>query len=266
MLSNRDTTEWQELANTVEMELDMLFRRSPLSPWYDRVEIDAFSPGSVLVDYILHLIDLTTTLDTLDLKEIVNGEMVDNEDYFLGNYTLDPKSTDFRVLHEREQLKEEEDSGYLIPQWLIAVIVIGLASLLFILIFGITVYVNRTCCNVVKPNEAPLTEEMLNDCNLVNRARVKKRHDVPLTAEMLNELNKAHMAGIDGPYDMGSLYDMEDIWNEKFDRKVAKPPSSRGKGYNPNYNINIYDSWRTDWSGPYGSSATYAKRRPDTNF
>lgn len=240
MLSNRDTTEWQELANTVEMELDMLFRRSPLSPWYDRVEIDAFSPGSVLVDYILHLIDLTTTLDTLDLKEIVNGEMVDNEDYFLGNYTLDPKSTDFRVLHEREQLKEEEDSGYLIPQWLIAVIVIGLASLLFILIFGITV--------------------------LVNRARVKKRHDVPLTAEMLNELNKAHMAGIDGPYDMGSLYDMEDIWNEKFDRKVAKPPSSRGKGYNPNYNINIYDSWRTDWSGPYGSSATYAKRRPDTNF
>lgn len=56
----------------------------------------------------------------------------------------------------------------------------------------------------------------------MNRARVKKRHDVPLTAEMLNELNKAHMAGIDGPYDMGSLYDMEDIWNEKFDRKVAK--------------------------------------------
>lgn len=45
-----------------------------------------------------------------------------------------------------------------------------------------------------------------------------------------------------------------------------QPPSSRGKGYNPNYNINIYDSWRTDWSGPYGSSATYAKRRPDTSF
>ena len=43
---------------------------------------------------------------------------------------------------------------------------------------------------------------------------------------------------------------------------LPQPPSSRGKGYNPEHNINIYDSWRTDWSGPYGSSATYAKRRP----
>ena len=42
-------------------------------------------------------------------------------------------------MREREQIKENTDSGYLIPQWLIAVIVIGLASLLFILIFGISV-------------------------------------------------------------------------------------------------------------------------------
>lgn len=42
-------------------------------------------------------------------------------------------------MHERQRVAKKEDDGYLIPQWLIAVIVIGLASLLFILIFGITV-------------------------------------------------------------------------------------------------------------------------------
>ncbi|KAK7074205.1 hypothetical protein SK128_026668, partial [Halocaridina rubra] len=239
-LANRDTLEWQELANTVEIELDSLYRQSSLAPWYERVEIDAFNPGSVLVDYILHLTDLSKTYDTTDLKEILNQETLENEGYFLGNYTLDPRGTDFIVMRDKERIREDDDSGYLIPQWLIAVIVIGLASLLFILIFGITV--------------------------LVNRARVKKRHDMPLTAEMLNELNKAHMAGVDN-YAMDGLYDMDAIWNEKVhDRRAMKPPSSKGRGYNPNYNINIYDSWRTDWSGPYGSSATYAKRRPDTNF
>ncbi|MPC23996.1 hypothetical protein E2C01_017067 [Portunus trituberculatus] len=239
-LANRDTLEWQDLANTIEIELDSLYRRSQLAPWYEGVEIDAFNPGSVLVDYILHLTDIADTLDTTDLKEILNQEIVDNGSYFLGNYTLDPKGTDFIVMHERVRVVQEEEDGYPIPQWLIAVIVIGLASLLFILIFGITV--------------------------LVNRARVKKRHDVTLTAEMLNELNKNQLAGVDN-YAMDGLYDMDAIWNEKIqDRRSMKPPSSRGKGYNPNYNINIYDSWRTDWSGPYGSSATYAKRRPDTNF
>lgn len=43
------------------------------------------------------------------------------------------------VMRERVRVVQEEEDGYLIPQWLIAVIVIGLASLLFILIFGITV-------------------------------------------------------------------------------------------------------------------------------
>lgn len=75
--------------------MDALYRRSQLAPWYERVEIDAFNPGSVLVDYILHLTDISATLDTIDLKEILNQEMTDNEDFLLGNYTLDPKGTDF---------------------------------------------------------------------------------------------------------------------------------------------------------------------------
>lgn len=76
-------------------QLDSLYRRSPLAPWYERVEIDAFNPGSVLVDYILHLTDIADTLDTTDLKDILNQEMEENESFVLGNYTLDPKGTDF---------------------------------------------------------------------------------------------------------------------------------------------------------------------------
>ena len=76
-------------------QLDSLYRRSPLHPWYVGVEIDAFNPGSVLVDYILHLSDIADTLDTTDLKEILNQEMADTNSFFLGNYTLDPKGTDF---------------------------------------------------------------------------------------------------------------------------------------------------------------------------
>lgn len=48
------------------------------------------------MDYILHLTDIADTLDTTDLKEILNREMEDENDSFvLGNYTLDPKGTDF---------------------------------------------------------------------------------------------------------------------------------------------------------------------------
>ena len=42
-------------------------------------------------------------------------------------------------MRDRIRKVQEDEDGYPIPQWLIAVIVIGLASLLFILIFGITV-------------------------------------------------------------------------------------------------------------------------------
>lgn len=87
-------------------QLNDLYRMSPLAPWYDHVEIDAFHPGSVLVDYILHLTDISDTLDTTDLKQILNrqtniGETLDKETgepqaaFLLGNFSLDPAGTDF---------------------------------------------------------------------------------------------------------------------------------------------------------------------------
>lgn len=87
-------------------QLNELYRMSPLAPWYDHVEIDAFHPGSVLVDYILHLTDISDTLDTTDLKQILNqqtniGDTLDKETgepqaaFLLGNFSLDPAGTDF---------------------------------------------------------------------------------------------------------------------------------------------------------------------------
>ena len=62
-----------------------------------RVEVDAFNPGSVLVDYFLLLNDISTGLDTIDLKQMMN-EMLENSnraEYNLGPLTIDPEGTDF---------------------------------------------------------------------------------------------------------------------------------------------------------------------------
>ncbi|XP_018022061.1 mucin-5AC [Hyalella azteca] len=238
-LANRDTKEWQTLAKSVTNELNALYQRSRINRWFVDVEVDAFNPGSVFVDYFLQLNDVTTALDTVDLKHMMNGllQSSNRAEHKLGPLTVDPEGTDFVVVKEPLRSVVRDDGSYLIPEWLIAVIVISLASFLFIIIFGIAV--------------------------LVSRARVRRRN-VPLTEEVLNKLN-ANQMPVDN-YHNDAVYDMEAIWNEKMADRNMKPPSNRGHGYNPNYNINIYDSWRTDWSGPYGSSATYAKRRPEANF
>jgi len=60
----------------------------------------------------------------------------------LGRYTVDPKNTDFIVLPNEipQPNKAEEESA--LPDWAIAVIVIGLGSIAFVVIFGITVVRN----------------------------------------------------------------------------------------------------------------------------
>lgn len=66
-------------------------------------------------------------------------------------------------MEERRHVVQEKEDGYLIPQWLIAVIVIGLASLLFILIFGITVVsVTGLYFSITYIVKSPLL--MIHDC------------------------------------------------------------------------------------------------------
>lgn len=86
----------------------------------------------------------------------------------------------------------------LIPQWAIAVIVIGLAGLVFIIVFGVVVLVSR-------------------------QKRSKKKHPTPLTADMLNELNKNHMGGSDN-YGQEDFYNVEDTWDSG--RNDIKPKVS----------------------------------------
>lgn len=234
-LANRDTAEWQALANALTRELNALYSRSRLNRWFVGVEVDNFSQGSVLVDYFLLLNDINAGIDTTDLKQMTNAMLAEPEQHTLGEFTVDPEYTDFVVIRERHSQSQKDDGSYLIPEWLIAVIVISLASFLFIIIFGVTV--------------------------LISRARAQRRNvplKVPLNEEMINKLNASQLSGLGGHYDPS--YDLEAIWDQNT-MAHHKPPSSRRHGYNPAYDVNIYDSWRTDWSGPYGSSATYGKRR-----
>ncbi|KAL7633176.1 UNVERIFIED_CONTAM: hypothetical protein RMT77_016546 [Armadillidium vulgare] len=246
-LANRDTLKFQELANDIENELDAFFRSSSISLWYDFVEVDSFNKGSVIVSYILSLSHIEADVDTKDLKEKLNTDL-ERVAHSLGKFTVDPDGTDFIVIPEKQVYVPDDGQNFLIPEWLIAVIVIGLASFLFILIFGVVA--------------------------LVSRARVRKRANVPLTEEFLNNLNALQVNGIDN-YAMNGMYDLDPVWNEKYQEKyqekypekAIKPPSSHGKGYNPEYNVNIYDSWRTDYSGPNtSSSANHSNRRAALDF
>lgn len=105
----------------------------------------------------------------------------------------------------------EEES--FLPQWGIAVIVIALASLLFVVIFGVTVvrksnlihlsiyiifYINRQ--NLHEPYLMFALSKILQ---LVNRQKSSKaKQPIPLSEEMLRDLDKSHMGGFDDLHQM----------------------------------------------------------------
>uniref|UniRef100_A0AAR5PAA9 Uncharacterized protein n=1 Tax=Dendroctonus ponderosae TaxID=77166 RepID=A0AAR5PAA9_DENPD len=118
----------------------------------------------------------------------------------------------------------------LLPQWAIAVIVIGLASSLFVIIFGATV--------------------------LFNRHKNSKKSPAPLTEDMLNELNKNHMGGIE-TYETEDFYNMEDVWSDKhYEQKPHKKRTANSSLYD-NGTANLYDSWRSQWNGQWNAYNTY---------
>ncbi|KAF5289821.1 hypothetical protein FQA39_LY14976 [Lamprigera yunnana] len=274
-LLDRNTKEWQILANEVQYQLEEVYSKSEvLSKWYKKIRIDGFSEGSVLVDYLVELNNVSSQINTKELKGLFHDALEEalaknannreakssdlrtpvggSGNLALGNFMVDPTYTDFVVLPKQilPTVGYAEDN-VLLPQWAIAIIVIGLASLLFVIIFGVTVIVNR-------------------------QKNAKKKQPSMLTEEMLNELNKNHMGGIDN-YGADDLYNMEDVWNDK--SYEAKLPKKRSAGSLHDSSMpNIYDSWRSEWNGYYyntyygnhpGSSHSgYGRRRSDydTNF
>ncbi|XP_043232461.1 uncharacterized protein LOC122386852 [Amphibalanus amphitrite] len=91
------------------------------------------------------------------------------------------------------------------------------------------------------------------------RARAP-RTTVPLTADMLNELDKSHMAGVDN-YGVEDVYDPDDAWNNEkvtYDRRLRSASRARN---DDTKNYNIYDSWRSDYSGAHGSAAGWSRNK-----
>ncbi|CAK1548293.1 unnamed protein product [Leptosia nina] len=132
----------------------------------------------------------------------------------IGKFVMDPAYTEFIVLPKRgEPTIVAPDEESLLPQWGIAVIVIAMASLLFVVIFGVTVLVNR-------------------------QKSTKTKQPIPLSEDMLRELDKSHMGGFDDLHQMKER-DLPYLPSGKrmstaFIEQLAYP--------NPG------DSWRSEWT------------------
>ncbi|GAB0092936.1 hypothetical protein DMENIID0001_079880 [Sergentomyia squamirostris] len=176
-------------------------------------------------------IDDATKLDDLsemdeDFRPIVRDRIVEakiaKETLQLGHFAIDPTSTDFIVIPKQmAPTVEFAEENQLLPQWAIAVIVIGVGSLFFVIVFGVTVLINR-------------------------KNKAKKKAPAPLTADMLNELNKNHMGGVEN-YGHEEFYNVEDAWDDDVDNRQHEGGKSKRYGYQMHGSqpSNIYDSWRS---------------------
>ncbi|XP_016947260.1 mucin-5AC [Drosophila biarmipes] len=260
-LLDHNTLEWKNLAHELEAQLNDVYSGAPqLNKWYKKVRIDSFSKGSVLVDYYVELANITEDVDTLEIRQLFHDALTkpatpvlpdkdaqENETdsvsgpqeeqlvtatYQMGKYIIDPVATDFSViaknLHTNVEFAEED---LLIPQWAIVVIVIGVGSLVFVVIFGVTV--------------------------LLNRQKRAKKTPIPLTNDMLNELKVNHMGGADN-YGVDDFYNIDDPWNDT--KQPIKPKRFTNSMHGSN-SSNIYDSWRST-RHPHSSGDYFYDQQP----
>merc|ERR1711915_789065 len=68
-----------------------------------------------------------------------------NNDHMLGALKIDPKHSDFIVVSTdaAEQAPVSQDEEEILPPWAVAVVVIGLASVAFVIVFGVSMLVKR---------------------------------------------------------------------------------------------------------------------------
>ena len=72
------------------------YRNSIIGDAFDRIEIEAFSKGSVLVDYYVYFKNFDEEVKTNDLKVVLNQQLESGDGVVrLGKYSVDPKYTDF---------------------------------------------------------------------------------------------------------------------------------------------------------------------------
>ncbi|KAH0560766.1 hypothetical protein KQX54_008180 [Cotesia glomerata] len=276
-LLDRNTKEWQLLADEIEKEMNLVFLKSAiLRKWYKNIRIDAFSQGSILVDYFVELQDLSQKINTQELKVLFHDSLraynahkwnetkINKGPVRLGNFVIDPKSTDFVVIPRVTLPQQIERDDRLIPQWAIAVIVIGVGGLLFIIVFGVSVLLNRQNASKLRPPASGMYGEEAAK-NIIHSSHVASSH------RSSHEYPKSEIST---------------IWNEPEAWKEKSFESNSNKilmdGIVPdNEKYNVYDSWRSDWNGyyyqpshtsskfaGYESTANFSRHPPDydTNF
>ncbi|XP_043509386.1 serine-rich adhesin for platelets [Frieseomelitta varia] len=256
-LLDRNTQEWQKLANEIEQEMNFIFSKSAvLAKWYKKIRIDSFSEGSILVDYFVELANLEQKINTQDLKVIFHDSLRTynanrwNEtktagSIKLGSFTIDPKYTDFVVIPKVTTPQYIEEDDRLVPQWAIAVIVIGVGGLLFIIIFGVSVLVNRHNGSKLKPSVSTIYEE-----------------------EVAKSMSAHRSSDYSKP--VHTIWTDPDVsWNEKSFESTSNKILVE-KSFQDNKKYNMYDSWRSEWNGYYyngsHSSSKYGGYDSTTNL
>ncbi|CAN7982776.1 unnamed protein product, partial [Ixodes hexagonus] len=140
LLGDHNTHEYRYMAYTMRKLLESVFRETSVGNWLYRVDIDGFSPGSIIVDYFVLFYQRREPVLPASLIEAFNSHLGVNGS--LGEFTLDPAYTQFEVVGVvRPKPLASSSAEPPIPQWAIAVIVIATASLIFIVLFGaVTIY------------------------------------------------------------------------------------------------------------------------------
>ncbi|KAL6429726.1 hypothetical protein ACFW04_007555 [Cataglyphis niger] len=237
-LFDRNTREWQELANQVEQEVDFIFSKSSvLMNWYKNIRIDSFSQGSILVDYFVELANLQQKVNTQELKVIFHdslrtynanrwNETSTKGALRMGIFTIDPRYTDFVVIPKAIIPQYIEKDDKLIPQWAIAVIVIGVGGLLFIIVFGVSVLVNRQNRSKLKPTMSTIYDE-----------------------EIVKHTSSHRSSDYSKP--VHTIWTDPDVsWNDKSFESTSNKILV-DKSFQDNKKYNLYDSWRSEWNGYY---------------
>ena len=88
------------------MQLSEVYRNSLLGDAFDHIEIEAFSKGSVLVDYYVYFKNFEEQVSTSDLKIVLNQQLEDSAGQpRLGRFMIDPHYTDFIGEYSHSNMK-----------------------------------------------------------------------------------------------------------------------------------------------------------------
>ncbi|CAN8013565.1 unnamed protein product, partial [Ixodes persulcatus] len=110
LLGDHNTHEYRYLAYTMRKLLESVFRETSLGNWLYRVDIDGFSPGSIIVDYFVLFHQRREPVVSTSLIEAFNSNLGVNGS--LGEFTLDPTYTQF----EGELVRRPQSNPSLKPK------------------------------------------------------------------------------------------------------------------------------------------------------